>query len=97
MSNDKQWFVYMARCADNSLYCGVTNNLAMRMKAHNDGKGAKYTKSRRPVYLAFAAPMGSKSMALVAEAEYKKYSKAKKEKLVNGSLRLSPCLMAGLL
>ena len=48
---DAQWVVYLVRCADNTLYCGVTNNLSKRLAAHNAGTGAKYTKSRRPVCL----------------------------------------------
>ena len=48
----KQWVVYLLRCADNSLYCGVTNNLEARLASHNSGQGAKYTRSRLPVSIA---------------------------------------------
>ena len=46
-------YTYIVRCSDGSLYTGWTNNLKKRIKAHNDGKGAKYTKTRRPVELVY--------------------------------------------
>ena len=49
MSLDRNWVVYILKCSDGSLYCGATNNLKKRIKAHNTGSGAKYTRSRRPV------------------------------------------------
>jgi putative endonuclease len=54
MSNE--WVVYLVQCSDDSLYCGTTNNLEGRLSAHNAGKGAKYTRSRKPVKLVGAAP-----------------------------------------
>lgn len=48
----KNWVCYIVRCSDGSLYTGVTNNLDARILAHNEGRGAKYTKSRTPVELA---------------------------------------------
>ena len=47
----KNWVVYLLRCSDNSLYCGISNNVARRVDAHNAGSGAKYTRSRLPVIL----------------------------------------------
>ncbi len=58
------WVVYLIRCSDESLYCGITNNLKNRLEAHNSGKGAKYTRSRRPVELVAASPEMTKSDAL---------------------------------
>jgi putative endonuclease len=52
MKNNNSWRVYLLRCADGSLYCGITNNVEARLASHNAGKGAKYTQSRRPVELA---------------------------------------------
>lgn len=46
-------YTYILRCADGTYYCGWTNNLDRRLKAHNEGKGAKYTRSRRPVALVY--------------------------------------------
>lgn len=48
---ESDWTLYLVRCSDNSLYCGITNDLINRLKDHNSGKGAKYTRSRRPVVL----------------------------------------------
>jgi len=76
------WFVYLARCSDNSLYCGITNNLEKRFKAHNSGKGSKYTRSRLPVKLVWKTEVGSKSEALKKEHSVKKLSKSLKELLV---------------
>ena len=49
--SEKKWVVYLLRCSDNSLYCGVSNNIEKRVIEHNSGMGAKYTRSRRPVVL----------------------------------------------
>lgn len=68
----KDWQVYLLNCADSSLYCGVTNNLDARIKVHNDGKGAKYTKGRRPVVLAAVSRKMTKSLALKFEIQIKK-------------------------
>jgi putative endonuclease len=66
------WVVYLVRCADGSLYCGVTNDMAKRLKAHNKGKGAKYTRSRGPIELVAASHEMSKSDALKLEHRVKK-------------------------
>ena len=68
---EKRWVVYLLRCSDNSLYCGISNNLAARLAEHNSGKGAKYTRSRRPVALAAAGPEMTKSEALKLEHKIK--------------------------
>jgi putative endonuclease len=61
------WKVYLVRCADNSLYCGITNDITGRIEKHNAGKGAKYTKSRLPVELMTVSKGLSKSDALILE------------------------------
>jgi predicted GIY-YIG superfamily endonuclease len=76
------WFVYIARCADNSLYTGIALNPEARMKAHNLGRGAKYTASRLPIKMVRLEKMKNKSSALKRELEIKKWPKAKKEKLL---------------
>ena len=48
-ANNHEWVVYLLRCVDDSLYCGITNDLESRLSKHNSGKGAKYTRSRLPV------------------------------------------------
>ena len=60
-------FVYLLRCSDNSLYCGWTTDLEKRIEAHNSGRGAKYTKSRRPVELVYYEECESKSAAMKRE------------------------------
>ncbi|WP_243343264.1 GIY-YIG nuclease family protein [Anaerococcus sp. AGMB09787] len=80
-------FVYMLRCRDNSLYTGYTTNLDNRVKAHNSGKGAKYTRARRPVKLVFYREVADKSTGLKLEYRIKKLSKAKKEELVKDFIK----------
>lgn len=72
MTPDKNWVVYLVRCADRSLYCGITNDLEKRLDAHNIGKGAKYTRSRTPVELLGTRYHLTKSEALKLEHCIKK-------------------------
>ena len=76
------WQVYLLRCADDSLYTGVTNDLAGRLSTHNKGTGAKYTRSRLPVQLVHAEPATDRSAALQREAAIKKLSRADKLLLI---------------
>jgi putative endonuclease len=78
----KKWLVYIVRCADGSLYTGITTDVAARIKIHNSGKGAKYTRSRRPVKLVWKKMMKSESVARKREAQIKKFSRAEKLSLV---------------
>jgi len=75
-------YTYMLRCADGSLYTGWTNDLEKRVAIHNGGTGAKYTRGRRPVSLAYFEEFATKEEAMKREAAIKKLSKAEKEKLV---------------
>jgi putative endonuclease len=67
----EEWIVYLLRCADNTLYCGITNNLENRLAAHQEGKGAKYTRSRIPLNLVAASSKMDKSAALKLEHRIK--------------------------
>lgn len=79
----EQWYVYVVRCADDSLYCGNTNNVSRRVHEHNTcSRGAKYTRSRRPVVLVGSWPAGTRSEANKAELRFKKLSKAEKERVI---------------
>ena len=81
-----QWYVYLMRCADNSLYTGVTTDPERRVREHNGelkGKGAKYTRTRRPVTLAIAIPLPSKVAVYQAEYEIKRLSRSEKESIVS--------------
>ena len=77
------WHVYILRCRDGSLYTGVTQDLNSRMAAHNAGKGAKYTASRRPARIVYHEPAESKGAALKRENQIKHWTKAKKECFIN--------------
>ena len=83
MESTKQDCIYVVRCRDNSLYTGYTNDLDRRIKQHNAGKGAKYTRARGPVTLVYTKPYPTKSDALKAEAQFKKLSKRAKEKIID--------------
>lgn len=74
-------YVYVLRCADDTLYTGWTTNLDKRIQAHNDKKGAKYTKSRTPVALFYYEEFETKSEALKREAAIKKLPRSEKLKL----------------
>jgi len=75
---------YMLRCADGSLYTGWTNDLEGRVRAHNEGRGGKYTRSRRPVTLVHAETFPTKEEAMSREWHIKRLTKAQKEALVRG-------------
>jgi len=74
----------MLRCSDNSFYTGITTDLEKRIRRHNKGDGAKYTRTRRPVSLIYAKKVGSKSEAKRKEIEIKSLSRKNKEKLIKG-------------
>ena len=75
----KQWVVYLLRCSDNTLYCGVTNNIERRVREHNMSKrGAKYTRSRRPVCLVGFVSADSRSEAQKLEYKVKKMKRVDK-------------------
>ena len=74
-------YVYLVRCADNTLYCGWTTDLEKRVCAHNSGQGAKYTRSRRPVQLIYAEEYLEKHEALSREWHLKHLSRAEKLRL----------------
>lgn len=76
------WYVYMLRCRDNSLYTGYTDDPERRLMVHNAGKGAKYTRSRLPVTLAYREECPDKSTALKREFALKRLSKPEKEALI---------------
>lgn len=73
------WFVYLARCADHSLYCGVTRDLQRRQHEHNSSpRGARYTRSRRPVSLRWCEPCTTRAQAQRVEALLKRQPRALK-------------------
>ena len=82
--NNKKWVVYLVRCSDKSLYCGISNDLKSRVIEHNLGKGAKYTRSRRPVDLVGISPEMTKSEALKLEYRIKQLPANKKISKLKG-------------
>jgi len=76
------WFVYIVRCRDGSLYTGATNDVTRRVKAHSDGKGARYTRSRRPVSLVWSRRTKDKPAALRLEYRIKQLERSEKLALV---------------
>ena len=76
------WYVYILRCGDGTLYTGVTDNVERRLAAHRSGKGAKYTRGRGPLELAYTEQLPDKSAALRREAAIKRLPKQKKEALL---------------
>jgi putative endonuclease len=76
------YWVYILRCADNTLYSGSTPRLEKRILEHNEGKGAKYTRGRRPVSLLQAWVVETRSQALQLEAFLKRFSRQEKEKFI---------------
>jgi predicted GIY-YIG superfamily endonuclease len=88
-------FVYLVRCADDSLYCGWTVDLDARVAAHDAGRGARYTRGRGPVTLAAAWETADRSSAMQLEMRIKRLPRAAKERLVagaglDGARRLEP-------
>lgn len=77
-----EWHVYIVRCSDGSLYTGVALNVDDRVKRHNSGKGARYTRSRKPVELVYTETVGDKGDALRREYDIKQLSAMDKRRLI---------------
>lgn len=77
-------FTYIVECSDHTLYTGWTNDLEKRITAHNEGKGAKYTKTRRPVRLVYFETFATKEEAMSREYRIKRLSRRKKQQLIAG-------------
>jgi putative endonuclease len=77
-----EWYVYVLRCADGSLYTGITKDLKSRVKAHNSGRGGAYTRTHRPVELLYHEEGFSRATALRREAAIKKLPRPRKERLI---------------
>ncbi|OGY29377.1 MAG: hypothetical protein A3F35_01450 [Candidatus Woykebacteria bacterium RIFCSPHIGHO2_12_FULL_45_10] len=84
------YYFYILRCSDNSLYCGMTSNLAKRIKEHNssNSKGAKYLRAKKPVTLVYSEIYLDIKSAMNRELQIKRWTKAKKEALIIGNLEL---------
>lgn len=87
MEIEKRYYAYMLLCSDGTFYCGYTTDLSKRLSTHNSGKGAKYTRARRPVSLAYYEEFKDKSDALRREAALKKLSHKQKKGLSENKLK----------
>lgn len=76
------WFVYIAKCCDDTLYTGITNNIEERIKTHNSGKGGAYTRGRIPVELVYSEKAEDKGKALSREYEIKQLTREEKLELI---------------
>lgn len=83
-SSGEIWFVYMARCADGSIYTGIAKDVAARIAAHDAGKGARYTRGRGPLVVAAVRRCAGKGEALRLELAVKRLTRAEKETLTVG-------------
>ncbi len=83
----KHNYTYIAECSDGTFYTGWTTDIDKRIKAHNDGRGAKYTRSRLPVRLVYLETHDTKEEAMSRECQIKKLTRSAKEKLVENSRR----------
>ena len=80
------WYVYMLRCRDGSLYTGYTDDVDRRLAVHNSGKGAKYTRSRLPVSVAYREECPDRSAAMKREFAIKQLSKQEKEAIITQTI-----------
>ncbi|MFH0732898.1 MAG: GIY-YIG nuclease family protein [Candidatus Omnitrophota bacterium] len=78
----KQYYFYILKCKDNSLYSGVTKDINARIIYHNKGKGSKFVRKRRPAELVYSEPHDSLSSARLRENEVKKWRREKREELI---------------
>ena len=77
-----KWYVYILRCADDTLYTGITNHTDRRLKAHNAGTASKYTRVRRPVTMVYREEVETKGDALRREMQIKAMTRSQKQMLI---------------
>ena len=93
MSRQHLYYVYILKCSDNTYYTGVTNDIYRRLNEHQEGKDANsYTFKRKPVQLVFYTEFSNVEVAIEKEKQIKKWSKNKKEALINGNFEMLPNL-----
>lgn len=81
------WVVYMVSCNDGTIYTGISNDVKKRVRAHNNGTGAKYTKLRRPVKLVYQEEATNRSLAQKREVAIKGFKRTEKLELIKNSAR----------
>lgn len=85
------WYVYMLRCGDGSLYTGYTNDIPRRLALHQNGRGAKYTRSHPPVALVYQEELPDKSAALRRESALKRLTRSQKLALIAAAEKRGLC------
>ena len=88
MNEPERWHLYLIRCADGSLYTGITTDVERRLREHQAGRGARRLRGRGPLRLAFSQAVGDRSRALRLEARVKRLDRRRKESLIAGELAL---------
>ena len=83
-ARNMNWYVYIVKSSDTSLYCGITNDIEKRVKTHNNGKGSKSLRGKLPVSLVYSELYNSRNDALKREAEIKSWTRLKKLDLISG-------------
>ena len=78
------WFLYILECYDGSFYTGVTTDIDRRLREHQEGTASRYTRTRRPVVLAYREECGTRSRSLARECAVKSLSRRRKEELISG-------------
>ena len=86
LERPQPWFVYIVRCADNTLYTGMTNDIIRRIDQHNAGSASRYTRVRRPVKLVYQQQVENRSAALKREYAIKQLTRQQKEQLISDKL-----------
>ncbi len=79
----RDWAVYILRCRDGSLYTGIAKDVQARLRQHNEGRGAAYTRTRLPVTLVYQQEGWTRSEALIREAQIKRMPRARKEEIIS--------------
>ena len=79
---EKNWYVYILKCCDDTFYTGITNDPQRRLAQHNAGTASKCTRSRRPVQMVYCEPVPDKSTALRKEAAIKRLTRSQKQALI---------------
>lgn len=82
---ENNWKLYILRCGDGSLYCGITTDVAARLETHRSGRGAKYTRGRGPLELVYTEECADHSAALKREYAVKRLTRQQKEELIDNA------------
>lgn len=81
--SNKNWYLYLVRCADDTIYTGISSDVQARIDKHNSGRGAKYTSTRLPVRLIYSESQPNRISAMKREIEVKKWGRKRKENLAS--------------